>query len=162
MDGSVPKEIVGNKKKLTWWQDEFWKHMVKKYPDWSGARAPAKPTHQYSAAAFQGSCSPEPAEGADYGNSERHQSVQQEKPRRKNWELTAENAALEKQLGAASKESVRKKLEISQKLGELEELHRMVDALPRRFCRRQSGRRRIRRRKDEENKDIKEAGFIWR
>lgn len=26
------KEIVGNKKKLTWWQDEFWKHMVKKYP----------------------------------------------------------------------------------------------------------------------------------
>lgn len=44
-------------------------------------------------------------------------------------EQTAENAALEKQLGAASKESVRKKLEISQKLGELEELHRMVDAL---------------------------------
>ena len=27
------KEIVGNKKKLTWWQDEFWKHMVKKYPN---------------------------------------------------------------------------------------------------------------------------------
>ena len=27
------KEIVGNKKKLTWWQDEFWKHMVEKYPD---------------------------------------------------------------------------------------------------------------------------------
>ena len=25
------KDIVGNKKKLTWWQDEFWKHMVKKY-----------------------------------------------------------------------------------------------------------------------------------
>ena len=27
------KEILGNKKKLTWWQDEFWKHMVEKYPD---------------------------------------------------------------------------------------------------------------------------------
>lgn len=27
------KEILGNKKKLTWWQDEFWKHMVKKFPD---------------------------------------------------------------------------------------------------------------------------------
>lgn len=27
------KDIVGNKKKLTWWQDGFWKHMVKKYPD---------------------------------------------------------------------------------------------------------------------------------
>ena len=27
------KEIVGNKKKLTQWQDKFWKHMVRKYPD---------------------------------------------------------------------------------------------------------------------------------
>ena len=27
------KEIVGNKKKLTWWQDKFWEHMVPKYPD---------------------------------------------------------------------------------------------------------------------------------
>lgn len=27
------KEIVGNKKRLTQWQDEFWSYMVKKYPD---------------------------------------------------------------------------------------------------------------------------------
>ncbi len=27
------KDIVGNKKKLTWWQDEFWNHMVRKYPE---------------------------------------------------------------------------------------------------------------------------------
>ena len=27
------KEIVGNKKKLTEWQDKFWEHMVKKFPD---------------------------------------------------------------------------------------------------------------------------------
>ena len=27
------KEIVGNKKKLSWWQDKFWEHMVVKYPD---------------------------------------------------------------------------------------------------------------------------------
>ena len=27
------KEILGNKKKLVWWQDEFWKHMVSKYPE---------------------------------------------------------------------------------------------------------------------------------
>ena len=27
------KEILGNKKKLTKWQDEFWSYMVKKYPD---------------------------------------------------------------------------------------------------------------------------------
>ena len=44
--------------------------------------------------------------------------------------LTAENAALNKQLGAASKESVHKKLEISEKLRELTELHRMVDGIP--------------------------------
>ena len=27
------KEIIGNKKRLTKWQDEFWSYMVKKYPD---------------------------------------------------------------------------------------------------------------------------------
>ena len=27
------KEIIGNKKRLTLWQDEFWRYMVKKYPD---------------------------------------------------------------------------------------------------------------------------------
>ena len=45
-------------------------------------------------------------------------------------ELTAENAALEKQLGTVSKESVRKKLEVNEKLRELDELHRTVDAIP--------------------------------
>ena len=27
------KEILGNKKKLTQWQDQYWEHMVRKYPD---------------------------------------------------------------------------------------------------------------------------------
>ena len=27
------KEILGNKKKLTQWQDKYWEHMVQKYPD---------------------------------------------------------------------------------------------------------------------------------
>ena len=27
------KDIVGNRKKLTQWQDEYWSYMVKKYPD---------------------------------------------------------------------------------------------------------------------------------
>lgn len=27
------KEILGNKKKLTWWQDQYWEHMVRKYPN---------------------------------------------------------------------------------------------------------------------------------
>ena len=36
------KEIVGNKKKLTWWQDEFWKHMVKKYPELERGQSASK------------------------------------------------------------------------------------------------------------------------
>lgn len=44
-------------------------------------------------------------------------------------ELTEENAELEKKLSSASKESVRKKLEISQKLNELDELRRTVEVL---------------------------------
>ena len=27
------KEIIGNRKKLTQWQDDFWQHMVRKYPE---------------------------------------------------------------------------------------------------------------------------------
>ena len=45
-------------------------------------------------------------------------------------ELTEENAVLEKELDSASRESVRKKLEINGKLRELDELRRTVDALP--------------------------------
>ena len=34
LDGRLSaKDIIGNRKKLTQWQDEFWRHMVKKYPD---------------------------------------------------------------------------------------------------------------------------------
>ena len=44
--------------------------------------------------------------------------------------LTAENAAMEKQLDASSKESILKKLEINENLRELDELHRMVDGIP--------------------------------
>ena len=112
-------------------------------------------TRPYPAAAVQGGRAPEPNEGADHGDSERHQSVQQKvkldeleallgkyvpgaealRTKLKKYDaayktLTAENAALEKQLGAASKESVLKKLEINEKLRELDELHRMVDGIP--------------------------------
>ena len=34
VDGRLSaKEIIGNKKRLTQWQDEFWSYMVRKYPD---------------------------------------------------------------------------------------------------------------------------------
>ncbi len=36
------KEIIGNRKKLTQWQDEYWQHMVKKYPDFERGESASK------------------------------------------------------------------------------------------------------------------------
>ena len=150
------KEIVGNKKKLTWWQDEFWKHMVKKYPDLERGESASEtgrthiPPRLFKEAVHLNRLKEQIMAILNDTNPFNKKTKAEElaalldkyipgaeamrtKLRKYDAayrELTAENAALEKQVGAASKESVRKKLEISQKLGELEELHRMVDALP--------------------------------
>ena len=150
------KEIVGNKKKLTWWQDEFWKHMVKKYPNLERGESASEtgrthiPPRLFKEAVHLNRLKEQIMAILNDTNPFNKKAKAEElaalldkyipgaeamrtKLRKYDAayrELTAENAALEKQLGAASKESVRKKLEISQKLGELEELHRMVDALP--------------------------------
>lgn len=150
------KEIIGNKKKLTWWQDEFWKHMVKKYPDLERGESASEtgrthiPPRLFKEAVHLNRLKEQIMAILNDTNPFNKKAKAEElaalldkyipgaeamrtKLRKYDAayrELTAENAALEKQLGAASKESVRKKLEISQKLGELEELHRMVDALP--------------------------------
>lgn len=39
------KDITGNKKKLVWWQDEFWQHMVWKYPELERGKS-ASETHR--------------------------------------------------------------------------------------------------------------------
>ena len=150
------KEIVGNKKKLTWWQDEFWKHMVKKYPDLERGESVSETgrTHipprlfkevvhlnrlKEQIMAILNDTNPfnkkTKAEELSVLLDKYIPGAEAMRTKLRKYdaaykELTAENAALEKQLGAASKESVRKKLEISQKLGELDELHRMVDAIP--------------------------------
>ena len=150
------KEIVGNKKKLTWWQDEFWKHMVKKYPNLERGESASEtgrthiPPRLFKEAVHLNRLKEQIMAILNDTNPFNKKAKAEElaalldkyipgaeamrtKLRKYDAayrELTAENSALEKQLGAASKESVRKKLEISQKLGELEELHRMVDALP--------------------------------
>ena len=150
------KEIVGNKKKLTQWQDRFWEHMVKKYPDLERGESASKtgrdhiPPRLFKEAVHLNRLKEQIMAILNDTNPFNKKTKAEElaalldkyipgaeamrtKLRKYDAayrELTAENAALEKQLGAASKESVRKKLEISQKLGELEELHRMVDALP--------------------------------
>lgn len=150
------KEIVGNKKKLTWWQDEFWKHMVKKYPDLERGESASEtgrdhiPPRLFKEAVHLNRMKEQimailndtnpfnkktkldeleallgkyvPGAEALRTKLRKHDTAYKA--------LTAENAALEKQLGASSKESVRKKLEINEKLLELDELHRMVDGIP--------------------------------
>ena len=150
------KEIVGNKKKLTWWQDEFWKHMVKKYPDLERGESASEtgrthiPPRLFKEAvhlnrmkeqimAILNDSNPfnkkAKAEELEALLDKYIPGVEVMRTKLKKYdktykELTAENAELEKKLSSASKESVRKKLEISQKLNELDELRRTVDAIP--------------------------------
>ena len=150
------KEIVGNKKKLTWWQDEFWKHMVKKYPDLERGESASEtgrthiPPRLFKEAvhlnrmkdqimAILNDSNPfnkkAKAEELEALLDKYIPGVEVMRTKLKKYdmtykELTEENAELEKKLSSTSKESVRKKLEISQKLNELDELRRTVDAIP--------------------------------
>ena len=150
------KEIVGNKKKLTWWQDEFWKHMVKKYPDLERGESASEtgrthiPPRLFKEAVhlnrmkdqimtilndsnpFNKKARAEELEALldKYIPGVEIMRTKLKKYDKTYKELTEENAELEKKLSSASKESVRKKLEISQKLNELDELRRTVDAIP--------------------------------
>ena len=150
------KEIVGNKKKLTQWQDRFWEHMVKKYPDLERGESASEtgrdhiPPRLFKEAVHLNRMKEQimailndtnpfnkkakldeleallgkyiPGAEALRTNLKKYDAAYKT--------LTAENTALEKQLDASSKESVRKKLEINEKLRELDELHRMVDGIP--------------------------------
>ena len=150
------KEIVGNKKKLTQWQDRFWEHMVKKYPDLERGESASQtgrdhiPPRLFKEAVYLHRMKDQimailndtnpfnkkdkldelkalldkyiPGAEALRTKLRKHDAAYKT--------LTAENAALEKQLDAASEESVLKKLEINEKLRELDELHRMVDGIP--------------------------------
>ena len=150
------KEIVGNKKKLTWWQDEFWKHMVEKYPDLERGESASEtgrthiPPRLFKEAvhlnrikeqimAILNDSNPfnkkAKAEELEALLDKYIPGVEVMRTKLKKYdkiykELTEENAELEKKLSSASKESVRKKLEISQKLNELDELRRTVEVLP--------------------------------
>ena len=150
------KEIVGNKKKLTWWQDEFWKHMVKKYPDLERGESASEtgrthiPPRLFKEAVhlnrmkdqimailndsnpFNKKAKAEELEALldKYIPGVEIMRTKLKKYDKTYKELIEENAELEKKLSSTSKESVRKKLEISQKLNELDELRRTVDAIP--------------------------------
>ena len=150
------KEIVGNKKKLTWWQDEFWKHMVGKYPDLERGESASEtgrthiPPRLFKEAVHLNRMKDQIMAILNDSNPFNKKSKAEEletlldkyvpgveamRTKLKKYdktyrELTEENAELEKKLSSASKESVRKKLEISQKLNELDELRRTVDTIP--------------------------------
>ena len=150
------KEIVGNKKKLTQWQDRFWEHMVKKYPDLERGESASEtgrdhiPPRLFKEAVHLNRMKEQIMAILNDTNPFNKKAKLDEleamlgkyvpgaealRTKLKKYDkiykaLTAENAALNKQLGAASKESVHKKLEISEKLRELTELHRMVDGIP--------------------------------
>ena len=150
------KEIVGNKKKLTQWQDRFWEHMVKKYPDLERGESASEtgrdhiPPRLFKEAVHLNRMKEQIMAILNDTNPFNKKAKLDEleallgkyvpgaealRTKLKKYDaayktLTAENAALEKQLGTVSKESVRKKLEINEKLRELDELHRMVDSIP--------------------------------
>ena len=150
------KEIVGNKRKLTQWQDRFWEHMVRKYPDLERGESASEtgrdhiPPRLFKEAVHLNRMKEQIMAILNDTNPFNKKAKLDEleallgkyvpgaealRTKLKKYDaaykaLTAENAALEKQLGAASKESVLKKLEINEKLRELDELHRMVDGIP--------------------------------
>ena len=150
------KEIVGNKKKLTWWQDEFWKHMVGKYPDLERGESASEtgrthiPPRLFKEAVHLNRMKDQIIAILNDSNPFNKKSKAEEletlldkyvpgveamRTKLKKYDktykkLTAENAELEKELNSASRESIQKKLEIQRKLSELDELRRTVDAIP--------------------------------
>ena len=150
------KEIVGNKKKLIWWQDAFWAHMVKKYPDLERGESASEtgrthiPPKLFKEAVHLNRMKEQIMAILNESNPFNKKSKAEEleelldkyipgveamRTKLKKYdktykELTAENAELEKKLNSASRESIQKKLEIQRKLSELDELRRTVDAIP--------------------------------
>ena len=150
------KEIVGNKKKLTQWQDRFWEHMVKKYPDLERGESASEtgrthiPPRLFKEAVHLNRMKDQIMAILNDSNPFNKKSKAEElealldkyipgvaamRTKLKKYdktykELTAENAELEKELNSASRESIQKKLEIQRKLSELDELRRTIDSIP--------------------------------
>ncbi len=149
------KTIIGNRKKLTQWQDEFHAHMVKKYPDFergesasSTGRVHLTP-QQYKAAIHlteqrnsimekirsvnvfnMKTLMPEIMVDLDkYIRGAEGFKTQLVKVARKNKDLEAEVASLEKQLESGTK-SVLQELQEKQRLLELEEKEKLLINIP--------------------------------
>ena len=150
------KEIVGNKKKLSRWQDKFWEHMVKKYPDLERGESASQTGRNYipprlfkeavhlnrmkeqimalmaDTNLLSKKAKTEELEALlkKYVPGVEDMRTKLKKYSRAYSELREENARLEERLSSATEHSIRKKIEIQRKLGELEELRRTVEELP--------------------------------
>ena len=149
------KDIVGNKKKLTWWQYQFWKHMVKRWPDLERGESTSEtgrahiPPRLFKEAAhlnrqrdlllkLLSEVNPLNAKKKSaeieavlekYIPGVERMQTQMKKYDSVYRSLKAENAELKKQVDS-SKESVRHRLEVAQQFQELEELRRTVEKIP--------------------------------
>lgn len=153
------KDIVGNRKKLTWWQDEFWKHMVKRYPELERGESASEsgrvhiPPRLYKEAVhlnnlrdrIMGLLSGTNPLNARSRAAEIEKlldkyipgvEVMKTKLRKYDTEykkLTAENAELEGKLHTAEeagKEKIANRLKYAGMEKELQELHSMLDNIP--------------------------------
>ena len=148
------KDIVGNKKKLTQWQDDFWKHMVKKYPDFERGESASETgrTHipprlfkeavrlnrqKEKIARLLSEITPLNAKKksteietilTDYIPSVEKLMTRMKKAGSTVKELKKEIAALEQELDG-SKASVQRQLELAKKLQEFEALQQTVQEL---------------------------------
>ena len=149
------KEILGNRKKMIWWQDEFWKHMHEKYPVLERGESASEtgrthiPTRLFKEAVHLNRqkalllsliSEVNPLNKARKSAEieallERYiPSVEKMRTQLKRYDsafktLKAEKAELEHEVNA-TKESVVKRLELMQKLNDYEELRRTVESIP--------------------------------
>ena len=148
------KDIVGNKKKLTQWQDDFWKHMVKKYPDFERGESASEtgrthiPPRLFKEAVrlnrqkdkitrLLSEITPLNAKKKsteieaildDYIPSVEKLMTRMKKAGSTVKELKKEIAALEQEIDG-SKASVQRQLEFTRKVQELDDLHHTVEEL---------------------------------
>ena len=149
------KDIVGNRAKLQKWQDDYWKHMVRRWPELERGESASEtgrthiPSRLFKEAAHlsrQQEMLTKLLSEVNPLNARRKAaevealldqyipSVEKMRSQLNKFsgayqELKAENARLEKQ-AEVGKERVRKRLETAEKLKELEDLRRVVEAIP--------------------------------
>ncbi len=150
------KEIIGNRTQLTKWQDDFFAHMVKAFPDLERGESASKTGRQHiptrvfkqavrltkQAAAIQSAL-----DGINPINASKKRDevllllkkffpsmesfeTQVRKYRREIDRLEKTNNALAKKADAGEKESVAKRLEDAKLQSEYQQLRRFVDSLP--------------------------------